>query len=250
LPRSAGGKVAEGSVRPKPLFACLADARYVLRLTLDSFPLVEMSDVSLEKVALALRDKMEAKPISINHGRRIPSEEIFGILEESIRPLLETCYGNPIFCRYSGGGINAIERGRDTGGFKVKEYLVDFSFSRFSIPQAIGDLRAGSNGQVGFKLLFTAESELGSEAEVCRDLLKLLDTRAEIRCLIYRKRSSLLGSNRLRERIVATLKRYADFDSIWRSCIFVELRAREKGVECSAYKLDFEKGGGGFVELA
>jgi len=56
---------------------------------------------------------------------------------QSIRGLLKTNYGGPVFSRYSGCPDDCEQKYSRGRQFKVLEYLWDFSFSRFAIPQAI-----------------------------------------------------------------------------------------------------------------
>jgi len=89
----------------------------------------------------------------------------------------------------------ALERTRGGGGrtllSKAKknlmEYLVDFSFSNYSIPQAIGKSKSTAAKQ--FKLLLAAESELGSQFDVLRDFLKLVVVRSPVKVMVYSART-------------------------------------------------------------
>jgi hypothetical protein len=95
--------------------------------------------------------------------------------------------------------------------FKVLEYLWDFSLSRYAIPQAIGDPNATPIANGKYELLFVAESELGTANEICRDLLKLLEARTSVRCLIYRQPKRARERTQLETRMVQVMHRHAHF---------------------------------------
>jgi len=93
-------------------------------------------------------------------------------------------------------------------------------------------------GDGRFELLFVAESELGSSHEVCRDLLKLLEARTSIRCLIFRQPSHHKAREKFRARMLRVLHNHAHFrpsPGIW---LFVALTWREKQIECELYTLN------------
>lgn len=102
-------------------------------------------------------------------------------------------------------------------GWRMLEYLLDFSVSHGSIPmairQGIHQLPAG----VKFEMLLGAESEMGTEAEVCRDLLKLLDTRSRIKVMLFVARSSKAWVNKLKSQMENVLNShaYGPADAAW-----------------------------------
>jgi hypothetical protein len=166
---------------------------------------------------------------------RIPSSIIFKALQ-STRNRIEAYFGGPIRCRYS--GYEYVDQDFcSLEGIGVLEYLVDFSFSKFSIPQAIGDTTEDGIQGDGYRLVFAAESELGTASEVCRDLLKLLDIRSEVRCLIFRRRARKKNSTELYERIKRALHNHAHFDETIQGWMFIELDIQEGNVACSFYTL-------------
>lgn len=68
---------------------------------------------------------------------------------------------------------------------RLREYLIDFSFSRFSIPQAIGKGRHPIPQDQTFEFLLTAESEMGGKFDVLRDFLKLLIVRSRTKIMVF-----------------------------------------------------------------
>jgi hypothetical protein len=166
---------------------------------------------------------------------RIPSSIIFKALQ-STRNRIEEHFGGPIRCRYS--GYEYVDNDFSTlEGIGVLEYLVDFSFSKFSIPQAIEDKEAEEIHNGGYRLVFVAESELGTPSEVCRDMLKLLDVRSDIRCLIFRRRAQKKNSTDLYKRILRVLHNHAHFVDTMNSWMFIELDIQGGNVVCSFYTL-------------
>ncbi len=144
---------------------------------------------------------------------------------------------SPIKCRHA-GYKKEDQVSNPKPEFKVIEYLLDFSLSRFSIPDAIDDTRANSILDGKFELLFsTAESELGNDLEVCRDLLKLLDTRSKIRCLLYKKRPNPQKVDNLNRRILNVLNHHAHFEDTRDGWLFVALEKADGHVTASAFTL-------------
>ena len=70
---------------------------------------------------------------------------------------------------------------------------MDYGICRHSIPQAIRQpkekLPELTENQK-YRMLVAVESELGNDTEVARDFLKLLDVKAVVKCLIFRKRKN------------------------------------------------------------
>jgi hypothetical protein len=178
------------------------------------------------------------KDDATTHGddKRIPSWLIFQALR-SIRELLDTHFGGPIKCRFSGYRDEDNVGCTEPTTFRVLEYLVDFTFSRYSIPQAIGDPRAEPIQDKKFELLFAAESELGTDNEICRDLLKLLDTRSTIRCLLFRKRRRPSHISQLSKRLIQVLHLHAGSNECKDGLLFVGLEILEGKVHCTFWTL-------------
>lgn len=189
----------------------------------------------LKKTAASIQTAFD-EAANLPADRRIPSSMIFRALR-SIRELLQDYYGGPLKCRFSGYNEEDKVSCSDPTPFRVLEYLVDFSFSRLSIPQAIGDPRAEPPGDTKFELLFAAESELGTDNEVCRDLLKLLDTQSRIRCLLYRKRKRELHEERLKTRLLCVLRSHSRFDPEDGGWLFVSLEIHHEKVHCAFHTL-------------
>lgn len=139
----------------------------------------------------------------------------------------------PIVWRYSGceKGTKPCQR-LDGRSFKVLEYLLDFSVSRFAIPQAIEDPSAQPIAGGQFELLLVAESELGTQTEVCRDQLKLLDARAQIRCLVYRQ-PSVHRRQAFQARMLRVLHNHAHFAASPGLWLFVALSWEPTRVGCT-----------------
>jgi hypothetical protein len=100
-------------------------------------------------------------------------------------------------------------------GWKMVEYLLDFSISLGPIPVAIGDW-AGPKFEEGekFELLLGAESEMNSDMEVARDLLKLLDTRCRVKVLLFEARKD---AGNLKNKLEQVFRIHASqpTDDIW-----------------------------------
>ena len=94
------------------------------------------------------------------------------------------------------------------------EYLWDFSFSRYAIPQAIETSKAKGMGNGKFELLLVAESEMGTKDGICRDRLKLLEARTTYAVSF----TGNLGD-----------------PGIW---LFVALKWAHQKIECDLYTLD------------
>lgn len=78
---------------------------------------------------------------------------------------------------------------RKRHGWKMVEYLLDFSISLGPIPVAIGDWENPKYEEnEKFELLLGAESEMNSDMEVALDLLKLLDVQCRVKVLLYEAR--------------------------------------------------------------
>ena len=137
------------------------------------------------QLAAALHPHMLA--LTPTAGGRPSTKAILEALTKA-RPVIENWCGGPVVRRYSGCPEGSAKSYRKSGReFRVLEYLWDFSLSRYAIPQAIEDPRAKALDNGKFELLLVGESELGTSNEICRDLLKLLEARTSLRCLVYRR---------------------------------------------------------------
>jgi hypothetical protein len=197
-----------------------------------------------ESLAVLIRDALRTIPPPT--GQRRPSTTaIYETLKalKKARKALEQAFGGPVRCRYP--GCPPVEsHGKKTR--KVLGYLWDFSFSRFTIPEAIG--QQGDSVPAGrkYEMLFVAESELGTPDEICRDLLKLLDARAAVRCLIYRQPKEPRALQRLHARMIRVLQNHAHFE-LAGNWVFVGLSWRPGSIAVEAYAL--AAGGLGLVVL-
>src|SRR5207253_5634681 len=111
---------------------------------------------------------------------RFPKRQLFLALNDSKR-IFGSHFGCPVTARWS---VGKRKQPTDT---LILEYLVDYGICRFSIPQAIGQKKrrkASLSANQKYEILLAAESELGNDTEVVRDLLKLIDVKARLRCLI------------------------------------------------------------------
>ncbi len=195
------------------------------------------------KLALKIKETFEEE-ITIEGQGRIKKNAIFQVLR-SLRYELAKDLGGPVYCRYPGYTDDDKADCSDPGPFKVMEYLIDFSISRHKIPEAICDDRAVPPMQTGrFELLLAAESELGGDADVCRDLLKLLIVRSHIRCMLFMKRRSIARWTEFKLRIIRTMKNHASFDEGKDDWLFVELEKANGRCSCVVYTL-----GDGYSDL-
>lgn len=170
-------------------------------------------------------------------ARRPSTRAICDALTNALRPVVEAEFGGPVYRRYSGCPDGPAKAFSKTPGraFKVLEYLWDFSLSRHAIPQAIGDPHATPmpTGQGLFELLLVGESELGTQTEVCRDLLKLLEARARIRCLVYREPTRARDLRRLESRMIQTMRNHARLHESLGTWLFVALRWPDGKIACA-----------------
>jgi len=167
-------------------------------------------------------------------GPRRPSKmALYGALKEA-RPIIEKRFGAPVFCRYSGSPERPAKTysKKDDRPFKVLEYLWDFSLSRYAIPQAIDDPAATPMVRGKFELLFVAESELGTSNEICRDLLKLLEARTSVRCLIYRQPKRTRERQRFEARMVRVMHNHAYFRRGPGAWLFLGLSWGHQQIQC------------------
>ena len=114
---------------------------------------------------------------------------------------------------------------------------MDFSFSKYSIPQAIGDPNTQDMQPIAFQLVFAAESELGTPNEVCRDLLKLLDVRSSIRCLLFKQRVRQPNADQLKARMLNVLRNHALIADSMTGWLFIGLSVQDGNVVCCFYTL-------------
>jgi hypothetical protein len=126
--------------------------------------------------------------------------------------------------------------------------LWDFSFSRGTILQAIEQRGHKLPSSDKFELLLVVESELGTDDEICRDLLKLLEARTTIRCLIYRQPRRLQGRQRLQSRMIRVMRNHAHFKPTSETWLFFGLTWGQGHIDCDVYTLNH--GGTAFSPLA
>jgi hypothetical protein len=143
-------------------------------------------------------------------GHRRPDTKKICEALKSTEKLVSKQFGGPVIHRYRGCEPNLKPTYSDTPQKSV-EYLWDFSFSRFAIPQAAEN--KGKKKIVGgkYELLLVAESELGSQDEICRDLLKVLEARCRVRCLIYRLPKGETSRGALHARMIRVMNNHAHF---------------------------------------
>ena len=171
-------------------------------------------------------------------AKRPSTKAIYAALKTA-RNVIKKRFVGPVLCRYSGCMEDRDNKYRCNGRvFKVLEYLWDFSFSRFAIPQAIEDSDAKPMSGGKFELLFVAESELGTKDEICRDLLKLLDARTSIRCLVYKQPKRNFERQDFEARMVRVLKNHAHFKSSPGTWLFVGLTWTPEKVTCDFQTLN------------
>ncbi|MGE4068696.1 MAG: hypothetical protein AB7H88_18120 [Vicinamibacterales bacterium] len=143
-------------------------------------------------------------------GTARPDTEALYKALESTETVVSARFGGHVFHRYRGRASNK-KPSYAKKSKKALEYLWDFSFSRFAIPQVIEQKGATPIHGGKYELLVVAESELGSPDEVCRDLLKLLDARCRVRCLIYRRPKRSPACDALHQRMVRIMHNHAHF---------------------------------------
>ena len=183
-----------------------------------------------ESLGILIRDALNKIPSPVI--RRALTKAVYEKLKSHtpIRLSLEAQFVGPIKCRYA--GCPPVEKGKKRR--KVLGYLWDFSFSRYDIPAAIEqDGPVALSGK--YELLLVVESELGTSHEICRDLLKLIEARAAIRCLIFKHPAR--DWQRLHDRMIRVLHNHAQFrpgDEQW---LFFGLLLGSERVQAQAYTL-------------
>jgi hypothetical protein len=150
------------------------------------------------------------------------------------RSQLKNYFGGPVKCRYAGCPPVDMDGKRE----KVLEYLWDFSFSRFKITQATEQRGQWPSEQSKYEILLVAESELGTAHEICRDLLKLLEARATVRCLIFRQPKRARQREVLQKRMLRIMHRHRYFDPRSESWLFLGLCWGPGQLSCDAYTLN------------
>lgn len=139
---------------------------------------------------------------------RFPKQHIFLALNDC-KELFRQTYNCPVTSRWSVGEGVGDSRRPDT---QVLEYLVDYGICRHSIPQALRQPKIGLQ-ELGadekYRMLLAVESEMGDDTEVARDFLKLLDVKAPVKFLIYKRRKSYAA---LYERLSWVLKHHGAHD--------------------------------------
>lgn len=193
----------------------------------------------LRRIAAKIRPAIGNIPKSA--GRR-PTKEIWKALAHA-RGVLANHFGGKVWLRHSGYSRNPgfsedhAESSSGTKKRKVIEFLWDFSFSRYLIPEAIeqNDYNRIVGGK--FMLLFVAESELGTPTEICRDLLKLLEARAPIKCLIYPKPKRPNQHEALRQRFVRVMSVHELFVPPQVGWLFIALDCDSDPVSCEFFTM-------------
>ena len=96
----------------------------------------------------------------------------------------------------------------------LQEWLVDFSLSNFSLPQARGDRRASPMPEGSyFELLMIAESEMGSKNQVLEDFVKLACITSPFKMMVYKAQKRNKDATILKEgfeRIVRVARKEHD----------------------------------------
>jgi hypothetical protein len=161
----------------------------------------------IEVVAATIRNELRCRASTIRASSgRFPKRQLFLALNKA-RRVFELEVGGPVTSRWSVGNREKLRK------TLVLEYLLDYGICRFSIPQAIRQQKAGFRElepNEKYEILLAVESELGDDSEVVRDLLKLLDVKTRLRCLVFRKRPRV--GQRLLERIEWTLSHHAHYN--------------------------------------
>src|SRR5260370_25501771 len=159
----------------------------------------EMTRRFLVEFAVIVRKGLHKRKTKIvGRPGRFPKRQLFLALNDSMR-IFRSHFRCPVTSRWSVG------KRKEPSDTLILEYLVDYGICRFSIPQAIRQEkpgRAALKSNQKYEMLLAVESELGDDAEVARDLLKLLDVKARLRCLVFRKR--IRHQKRLDNRILWT----------------------------------------------
>lgn len=183
---------------------------------------------------IALYFQENENQVDLNSRRNLTSFILRAL--QSTRGLFEERFGGPIRFRCARRNAGNLEQ-CEMDGIDVLEYLIDFSFSRFSIPQAIGDQNAQNIQNISYQMVFAAESELGTRKEVCRDLLKLLDVRSFVRCLLFRHRVRNTEADQLKSSILDVLRNHALIEETMHGWLFVGLDVQGGNVFCHFYTL-------------
>ena len=169
-------------------------------------------DLEMDRFLKDLGAALRSAIIKVHPPRgseRPKTKKIYEALE-STEQLLAKHFGGPVFHRYRGRAPN-LKPSYSKTPQKSVEYLWDFSFSRFAIPQAIEKEGKKTISGAKYELLLVAESELGTSDEICRDLLKVLEARCSVRCLICRRPKQELSCRALHERMIRVIHNHAHF---------------------------------------
>jgi len=148
------------------------------------------SDI-VQEFALRFRSEIaKRRSLILREEGRFPKRQIFIALNGCKQLFADKTVASP----KSRWSVGKKQKPRDV---LVLEYLLDYSISNFSIPQAIDQKKKNErrlSGDQNYHLLLTVESEFGNNDEVARDFLKLLDVRSAFRCLIYAHRPRSQGA--------------------------------------------------------
>lgn len=172
-----------------------------------------------------LRSGLERQKSKINEAPgRFPKRQIFLALNDC-RSLFQKRYECEVTSRWSVGKKEGeLAEGCEDSGYAsgandtlILEYLVDYGICRHSIPQAIRQpknrFQELTEGQK-YRMLLAVESEMGTDDEVARDFLKLLDVKAPVKCLIFRKRKSHVALYERLSWVMAHHQAYDENESI------------------------------------
>lgn len=197
-------------------------------------------DQLLADLARAIQAALQQ--LALPQDMRRFTREICESLAES-GPILANTFGPEMVWRYSGcerGKVPSLRR--DGRPFRVIEYLWDVSISKYCIPEAIADPNSVAIGG-RYELLLVAESELGTPNEICRDLLKLLDARTRIRCLVYKQPATERGRRSLEQRFIRVLHNHEYFVADPGRWLFVALNWRGAAVQAQVTTLNNNRDG-------
>lgn len=96
----------------------------------------------------------------------------------------------------------------------LRESLVDFSLSNYSLPQVRGDQRRTAMPEgAKFELLMIAESEMGTKNQVLEDFIKLTSVESHFKMMIYKARKRKADREALKqgfEQIIVRARRPHD----------------------------------------
>lgn len=192
--------------------------------------------VVMDKVVVDLAPVLRAAILKVAapESRERPSTLAIWEAMKAARHTLRDRFGGPVKCRYAGSPSVVKDKYKE----KVLAYLWDFSFSRFKITEAIEQRGEWPSPQSKYEILLVAESELGTAHEVCRDLLKLLEARAKVRCLIFNQPRRTRWREALQQRMLRVMSHHQHFDPRSENWLFFGLCWGPGKLSCDAYTLN------------